>query len=421
MRALLAKLVSVALLGIGVGVASAQPAEVPPPPPAEQIPPSPPLPPPWSLLPQPQPVWDAPPTCRVETIDCSGPQFWVGADFLLWWVKDAPIPVPLVTTGDPNNPNSGTLGFPDTRVLYGAHDQGFGVNAGLRLNIGGWLDEAREWGVQASAFFLQQQSARFSGRSDSTGNPAFSVPFYDVANGGENSFIVSDPLTPDIGTIVVRNRTQLWGTEVDGLVCLLRVPSWEINGVLGFRYLGLREQLTLTRDLSVPSAGVVDNQRFDSFRTHNDFYGGQLGLQGSWRYRRFSVDLAGHVALGSMEEYVNISGSNTIATTTGTTVFPGGIFTQPTNIGCQHQSRFAVVPDVQLKVGYALTQHLRATVGYDFLYVSSVVRPGDQIDRVVNTTQLGGAALGGVARPMPLFNTTDFYAHGLNLGLEYRY
>ncbi|HKI30681.1 MAG TPA: hypothetical protein VKA46_02230 [Gemmataceae bacterium] len=50
-----------------------------------------------------------------------GGRFWGGADSLLWWVKDGPLPLPLVTTGNPSDPHPGALGQPGTHVLFGDH------------------------------------------------------------------------------------------------------------------------------------------------------------------------------------------------------------------------------------------------------------------------------------------------------------
>jgi hypothetical protein len=56
-----------------------------------------------------------------------------------------------------------------------------------------------------------------------------------------------------------------------------------------------------------------------------------------------------------------------------------------------------------------------------------VVRPGDQIDRGINPVQapaitgVPNAPFIGPSRPAPLFNLTDFWAHGTNFGLEVRY
>src|SRR5476649_1766512 len=31
-----------------------------------------------------------------------GCRFYAQIEYLMWWVKDAPVPIPVVTTGDPN-------------------------------------------------------------------------------------------------------------------------------------------------------------------------------------------------------------------------------------------------------------------------------------------------------------------------------
>ncbi len=66
-------------------------------------------------------------------------------------------------------------------------------------------------------------------------------------------------------------------------------------------------------------------------------------------------------------------------------------------------------------------------VGYSFLYVSSVARPGDQIDRVINpntSPAIGSNFSGAVSSPPhPALNvqSSDFWAQGLNFGLEFRW
>ena len=66
-------------------------------------------------------------------------------------------------------------------------------------------------------------------------------------------------------------------------------------------------------------------------------------------------------------------------------------------------------------------------MGYQFLYINNVARPGEQIDRVINTSQ-GPAFTGdpsqtlvGPARPMYLGAQSDFWAQGARVGLEFRY
>ena len=112
--------------------------------------------------------------------------------------------------------------------------------------------------------------------------------------------------------------------------------------------------------------------------------------------------------------------SGATASTVGgvTTAFPGGVLTQD-RLGVYHRNRFAWSPDVGLKLGYQLTDHMRATVGYDFLYLSDVARAGDQVDQRVNPARAVGMA--GALNPPFVFHGTDFWAQGLNFGLEFRY
>jgi len=80
---------------------------------------------------------------------------------------------------------------------------------------------------------------------------------------------------------------------------------------------------------------------------------------------------------------------------------------------------------VGLKVGYDLNDNVRIFAGYDFLYWSSVVRPGDQIDQTLDANRVPNA--GGPfpavneVRPRVPFTTSSYWAHGFTGGLEFRY
>ena len=82
-----------------------------------------------------------------------------------------------------------------------------------------------------------------------------------------------------------------------------------------------------------------------------------------------------------------------------------------------------MAPEFQLKLGYDLTPQIRFTLGYDFLYLSDAVRPGDQIDRNLPKGQIfaqGGPAI-STTYPARRFQTTDFYAQGLTAGVSLRF
>src|SRR5262249_23740520 len=73
------------------------------------------------------------------------------------------------------------------------------------------------------------------------------------------------------------------------------------------------------------------------------------------------------------------------------TIGAGGLLTGPGNIGSSTTGRFSVVPEVGMNLGYYVTDWMRLSVGYNFLYWSGVARPGEQIDRRVNLNNAFGS------------------------------
>jgi hypothetical protein len=146
------------------------------------------------------------------------------------------------------------------------------------------------------------------------------------------------------------------------------------------------------------------------------------------QFGQFDGSVVAKVALGDNYQTVSINGNSVISgtgfgITPGTT--PGGIFTQATNIGQQTRNQFAVLPEAQLQLGYTISSGIRLFVGYDVIYLSNVVRPGDQIDTTLNFTGnpalSPGSALTGAARPEPLFKSSSFWAQGVKFGASYQF
>src|SRR5207244_988953 len=88
------------------------------------------------------------------------------------------------------------------------------------------------------------------------------------------------------------------------------------------------------------------------------------------------------VAMGNMRERVTIDGSTTVAPTGGGagTTTPGGIFTQPTNIGTTEHNHFAFIPEINANLIYNVNSSWRLVGGYTFIYWSRAVLAGNQID-----------------------------------------
>ncbi len=286
----------------------------------------------------------------------------------------------------------------------------------MRYTLGNWLDADHTVGIEGSGFVLENRVSRFAAGSDASGNPPLYFPAFNVATGGERGLPISDPLRLFAGNVFASSSLQLWGTEVNGIFCLVSQPNLQFSVLAGFRYMDLHESLQIenpSQDLLFLNTQIA-NDRFD---TRNQFYGGQLGARLAWQLGGLCVDVTGKVALGSTQQVVNVNGNITeialpggFAPTPG--IFPGGIFAQPSNIGRRTANEFTVLPSAEVKLAYQITPWLRASAGYDFLYWNQVVRPGDQIDHFVNPTQnavLGAGVLTGPAAPVPLFNRSDFW------------
>jgi hypothetical protein len=100
---------------------------------------------------------------------------------------------------------------------------------------------------------------------------------------------------------------------------------------------------------------------------------------------------------------------------------PGFNYSQPTNMGRTRHYDFSVAPELQFDTSYRLTKRWSLLAGYNVLFWNNVVRPGDQVDSVINTTQQAGGTLVGDPRPAPLFNRSDLWFHALTFGTEYRF
>ena len=73
---------------------------------------------------------DAPAPDVVAAPSPCAPRVWFEADYLLWWIRKSPVPTPLVTAGNVNDPLPGVLGQPSTVVLFGGKDIDYGTFSG---------------------------------------------------------------------------------------------------------------------------------------------------------------------------------------------------------------------------------------------------------------------------------------------------
>ncbi|MHB8955941.1 MAG: BBP7 family outer membrane beta-barrel protein [Pirellulaceae bacterium] len=367
---------------------------------------------------------------------------WIQGEYLMWWPRAMPVP-PLVTRG--TQASEGVLGEVGTETLVG--DQMLNqMYSGGRLRLGLWSDPCHEFAWEFEGFIVGEvtDSQTFSG-TGAAGSSVIARPFFNVLStpefpsGREDAELVAFPGQLS-GTVTVEAASRLYGLGVHAMrtfdescgpgpaaACGDCLPMQSrFAGFIGWRYLNLRENLQIHEDLT-SLLPAPDNGQFlmeDRFETGNIFNGADVGVVWKGDRGRCSLDLLMRLALGSTHQDVSIAGSTTLQ---GSGVSgndfqdaTGGMLAQRTNIGDYSRNQFAVVPELGITLGYAISPGWRATIGYTFLYWSSVVRPGDQIDHDVNPNLFPPETtpFTGLERPAFAFAESDLWVNGLNLGLE---
>jgi hypothetical protein len=346
---------------------------------------------------------------------------WGSGEYLLWWFKRGQVP-PLATAGD-----KGLLGSPGTQVLVDNLNFDDDLRQGGRFTVGYEFAAIPMIGIEANYFFLSdgQSDVAFS----STGAPVLAQPFVNVATGKPDANLVAFPGVA-VGSIIVGTQNWLWGTEANLTAGVFRADRFHLSALGGFRFLRFEDTVTTGEQFlvapSVPGFGGSKVNLKDEFRTVNCFYGGQVGLESGVRLDRLTIDFRGKLGLGQMQQAADVGGTTHVLRPDGsTTIFQGGLYALQSNSGRHLREELAFIPEVGLNVGLQVTRYLKVYTGYSFLWVSTVARAGEQIDPVINVSQFpirsGAGPLVGSARPAFNFNETDFWAQGLNFGLELRY
>lgn len=357
----------------------------------------------------------------LEMPEAFGPTggYFARLEFLLGWRKPSDLP-PLVTTSTPGTPlsDAGVLGLPGTSILFGDERVGGDVRPGGRLEVGRWCGPCQTWNVTGRFFVLADSRFAFSASSDQF--EILARPFFNVSNNQEDALVVAFPGITDGEISVTGNSDVLGGDALFGRIIWLGPHgTWEIVG--GYQFARIDEALHVRSILTnidpggtlpVGTQTTVD----DLFSTRNEFHGGSIGLR--WRRETGQVqwEALAKVGLGNLRREVLIDGrSVTITPGGGTSELDAGLLAQPSNAGTHVDNRFAVVPELGIRLWWDATPWLRLEAGYWAMFWNHVAQAAEQIDLAVNPTQVPGPPVGD---PAPVFSLrdTDYWIHGLSLG-----
>lgn len=391
-------------------------------------------------------------------------KFWIQVEYLAWELKRSPIPIPLITSASFSDPVPGAIGQPGTKVLLGNKSNGMRWQNGFKISAGVPICNDETLCLESSYFLLPKATTeRNLNTTGEPGAPNLAVPIFDVTGfwglkgvPGETIFILPGPLfgKPGFeGHFNLKMSSLFQGGELNYCATLGCRDGFTLKGLGGVRWLQLQENLIFSvHTKSVPNVSSPPSfyNAKDRFKTDNIFFGVQLGLKADYRNCNWLVEITPKVSLGVINESVSISGSgetsngNLFYSVKGPVHLLGGVFAQSTNIGTRNRNAFAAAFETNLRTSYLVTKCIEIFLGYNFILMSQVSRPGDQMNRKINPTRTGladasRATVGTGSGPIPFgdpgpaeapqglkephfhFKTRLFWAQGLTAGMGLRF
>ncbi|MCE9532656.1 MAG: BBP7 family outer membrane beta-barrel protein [Planctomycetes bacterium] len=389
--------------------------------------------------------------CKTECCVACGPygMYWVRAEYLFWNVRGAQSP-PLIS-GSPAGTSvnqAGVLGTPGSTVLFGGDDINSGFQSGFQVRAGEWWDPCHIIGFEAGGFMLGGQSQ--NAVAGSTTGAIVSRPFINAQTGQNDAQLVSFPGVLNGFVSVNAETPRIYGFDavLRARLCCVNDPGCDpcspnqcgtkcndprsggytrLDFLAGYRHFYYSDQLSIREDLQ-PQGGLfapgTQITVLDQFRAINRFNGVSLGFDLEYARGSWFIDGQIRANIGENRRTVNINGQ-TIVQVPGQppAVSVGGLLAQSSNIGAYESTSMVVIPEGSLRVGYNLTKSCRLFAGYNLIIWPKVARSAEQIDPVVNRTQIpqNGTAAQGSLRPAFFGNTSTLWIQGVTLGLEYRF
>lgn len=296
----------------------------------------------------------------------------------------------------------------------------FRAISGLSARVGGRVND--QLGFDIGGFVLERSTIDRS--FSSPGSPSLIRTYIQPTDTrGINLFFAKLDPNGYAGSIRVQADSELYGIDGHARTPWYHVFADRSDLLVGLRYINLNENLNITSGVVFPEGSTLDVA--DNFRARNHIYAGQVGFQSYWSNNgRFDLNYFAKLGVGGASQRVEISGSNS---ETGSPDEASGLYVQPSNAGVYERTKFVMIGEIGFKLGYRFTERVHAQVGYNILYVSSVVRPGLALDPVVNDANIRFVAE-PVADPInrrPAFDfsraSSDFYAQGLTVGFTIQY
>src|SRR5262249_28060661 len=148
----------------------------------------------------------------------------------------------------------GVLGNPGTTVVFGGAGGQLGGGGSfdhepfyaVRFAAGWWFDIESTCGVEIIATAWMGRKDNFLASTLSQPDLVLSRPLFNALTQTEDALLVGFPQLPLVGAIHVQNNTDLWSPEVNFHTMLYHRDHLRVDGLLGFRYMEMQENLTVS-------------------------------------------------------------------------------------------------------------------------------------------------------------------------------
>ncbi|GIW79779.1 MAG: hypothetical protein KatS3mg105_1586 [Gemmatales bacterium] len=381
---------------------------------------------------------------------------WYGrAEYLLWRISNSQLPNVQLTVPFPL---TGVDQF-QSQITLPAGDVDHGGRSGGRFTLGRRL-LSYDLNVEGTFFqFERRGDAFFLNQLD---NIPLQVTIQQniteqvVSGGTVITTQTQEPLEVTIpATISVQANGTIGPVHFYGAELNLTRERFIFGGVTfdllgGFRFVNLDEDFRLTEVITLRTADpttVVNNGLVqpsgtnglaipqvprpvtnlqtlftttsqNSIQTRNRFYGGQVGTAFEWVLGpRLFVNGFGKIAAGGIVQSIQLVNFTTInSAASGQAFTNGGALTPIAGALQTGRTRYALVPEFNVNVGVQLTSNIKVSVGYNFLYITTVARPGNQIVFAPTNEAIRLAGTENALAPVQptfVYQDIDFIAQGL--------
>lgn len=356
---------------------------------------------------------------------------WGKVEYIHWAMRASPRSNPLVTEGPLVRNLDPTLGQPGTSIVLGNKKVKIHSCPGGRFTLGCRLDDCNRYATEIDYLFsVKRESTAKVSSSGEAGSPFLAFPFFNPVTGKDSSSSIALP-TAFPGLAVLKTTSRMEGAEWNVIFKILATKSaHDVSLFTGFRYWVLNETFVFNTNSPNIRPPKETFHTKDIFKTFNQFYGWQLGMETAFLWNDFFCAIKGKTGLGVMRKNLTIKGelvTNTFNNFGADQSFPAGYLAMPTNTGSKYRNEFGAVSEININFGYRLTHCLNIEIGYSGIYVNSIMRANNQASQCINPSQVPAISLlptttvRGINRPLPFFNTASFWAQGFGAALEFSF